>query len=62
MRVATACVIAGLIGLVGLKAEGADDAISRLMHAQEEPAKNLPVAPAKPVPRTGAGPSVGTMP
>jgi len=54
--------LAALIGLTALAAEGADDAISRLMHAQEEPAKNLPVAPAKPVPRSGAGPSVGTVP
>jgi N-acetylmuramoyl-L-alanine amidase len=45
-----------------LKAQGADDAISRLMHAQEEPAKNLPVAPTRPVPRTVAGPTVGTVP
>src|SRR5205823_1650259 len=57
-----ASLAAALIGLTALTARGADDAISRLMHAQEEPAKNLPVAPAKPVPRGSAGPSVGTVP
>ena len=62
MRLLAASLAAALIGLTALAAEGADDAISRLMHAQEEPAKNLPVAPAKPVPRSGAGPSVGTVP
>jgi N-acetylmuramoyl-L-alanine amidase len=44
-----------------LAANGADDAIGRLMR-QDEPAKNLPVAPPKPVPQPGAGPSVGTRP
>ena len=33
-----------------LRPAGADDAIGRLMHAQDEPAKNLPVAPPKPLP------------
>ena len=62
MRVVAASLMAVLFaGLAAIKAQGADDAISRLMHAQEEPAKNLPVAPAKPVPRSGAGPSVGTV-
>jgi N-acetylmuramoyl-L-alanine amidase len=45
-----------------LKAEGADDAITRLMHSQEEPGKSLPVAPTKPLPATVSGPSVGTRP
>src|SRR3954471_2638370 len=60
--VAGSLIAAALFGAAILKADGADDAISRLMHAQEEPAKNLPVAPAKPVPQPGAGPSVGTRP
>ena len=55
-------IVAVLSAAAALKADGADDAIGRLMHAQEEPAKNLPVAPPKPVPLPGAGPSVGTKP
>lgn len=62
MRVLAASLMAALIGLSAVKVLAADDAISRLMHAQEEPAKNLPVAPARPLPPPGAGPSVGTMP
>jgi N-acetylmuramoyl-L-alanine amidase len=54
--------MAALIGLSAVKVLAADDAISRLMHAQEEPAKNLPVAPPRPLPPAGAGPSVGTVP
>jgi len=62
-RVVAGAVIVAALGTAAiLKAEGADDAISRLMHNQEEPAKNLPVAPPKPVPQAGAGPSVGTRP
>lgn len=52
---------AAVLGASGFAA-GADDAISRLMRTQEEPAKNLPVAPSKPLPKAGAGPSVGTVP
>jgi N-acetylmuramoyl-L-alanine amidase len=51
-----------LLAAAILKADGADDAITRLMHSQEEPAKSLPVAPPKPVPKPVAGPSVGTRP
>jgi N-acetylmuramoyl-L-alanine amidase len=51
-----------LLAAAILKADGADDAITRLMHSQEEPAKSLPVAPSKPVPKPVAGPSVGTRP
>jgi N-acetylmuramoyl-L-alanine amidase len=51
-----------LLAAAIMKADGADDAITRLMHSQEEPAKNLPVAPSKPVPKPVAGPSVGTRP
>jgi len=39
----------------------ADDAISRLLKNQGD-AQNLPVAPPRPVPRPGAGPSIGTPP
>ncbi len=48
-----------------LAADGADDAIGRLMHAQgssDGPAKSLPVAPPRPIPQTVAGPSVGAAP
>src|SRR6185312_460049 len=48
--------------LAGPKAEGADDAISRLMKNQDDAAKNLPVAPAKPLPAQVAGPTVGSKP
>src|SRR6185312_6762819 len=48
--------------LAGPKAEGADDAISRLMKNQDDAAKNLPVAPAKPLPTQVAGPTVGSKP
>jgi N-acetylmuramoyl-L-alanine amidase len=58
--VAGSLIVAALSAAAMLKAAGADDAISRLMHAQD--AKNLPVAPPKPIPQPGAGPSVGTKP
>jgi N-acetylmuramoyl-L-alanine amidase len=54
--------LAMALSLVGLKAVGADDAIGRLMQGQEEPAKSLPVAPAKPMPEQVAGPSIGSRP
>src|SRR3954469_10986688 len=50
---------AGLV-LAGLRPAGADDAISRLMKSQDDAAKNLPVAPAKPLPAQVAGPTVGS--
>lgn len=43
--------------LLTLPATGQDDAIGRLMRGGD-----LPVAPAKPPPKEGAGPSVGTKP
>ncbi|MFO1247898.1 MAG: N-acetylmuramoyl-L-alanine amidase [Alphaproteobacteria bacterium] len=55
---AACCIAAAALSLVALRA-GADDAISRLMQGQD--AKNLPVAPPKPVPQL-AGPSVGAKP
>jgi len=60
--VAGSLIAAALSAVAILQADGADDAIGRLMHtqgssAEEGPAKNLPVAPAKPVPQPGAGPS-----
>ena len=52
---------AGLaLGLAG--PAGADDAISRLMKNQDDAARNLPVAPAKPLPAQVAGPTVGSRP
>src|SRR5204862_459155 len=59
-RLLMGCLIVAAFSLAA--AEGADDAISRLMHAQDEPAKNLPTAPPKPIPQAVAGPSVGTKP
>jgi N-acetylmuramoyl-L-alanine amidase len=55
-------VAAVLLPLAVLKADGADDAIGRLLHAQDEPAKNLPTAPPGPIPQAVAGPSVGAKP
>jgi N-acetylmuramoyl-L-alanine amidase len=55
-------VAAALLPLAVLKADGADDAIGRLLHAQDEPAKNLPTAPPGPIPQAVAGPSVGAKP
>lgn len=43
-------------------AAGADDAITKLLRAQDEAAKRLPVAPSRPVPQKLPGPSVGTRP
>jgi N-acetylmuramoyl-L-alanine amidase len=54
--------IAVLLCLAGPNARGADDAISRLLKAQDDASRNLPAAPAKPVPMQGAGPTVGSRP
>ncbi len=63
MRLAVVLIVgAAALVLAGLKAEGADDAISRLLRAQEDAAKSLPEAPAKPQPAQVAGPSVGSKP
>jgi len=51
-----------LLGVAAVTADGADDAISRLLRSQDEAAKRLPVAPARAIPQTGAGPSVGAVP
>ena len=48
---------AALVSLVALRADGANDAISKLMRGQD--ARNLPVAPAKPLPQPVAGPTIG---
>ncbi|HWX90223.1 MAG TPA: N-acetylmuramoyl-L-alanine amidase [Rhizomicrobium sp.] len=62
MRVLAAVFIAAAaLSLAGLKADGADDAISKLLRSQDAP-DNLPVAPPKPIPQSLAGPSVGTKP
>lgn len=54
---------AALLAFVALQTAGADDAIGQLMRrSQDEPARNLPVAPPKPLPPQVAGPSVGTKP
>jgi N-acetylmuramoyl-L-alanine amidase len=48
--------------LLTLPASGQDDAISRLLRSQNDAAVRLPVAPPKPLPAPGAGPSIGTPP
>jgi len=53
---------AAVLAAAAAKAGAADDAISRLLRSQDEAAKNLPVAPPKPVPQAVPGPSVGTKP
>ena len=63
MRVfAAVFVAAAALSLAALKADGADDAISKLLRNQEEQAQRLPDAPPKPIPQSLAGPSVGTKP
>ena len=63
MRVIAASLMAAVLLALGVPgAIGADDAISRLMRNQEEPAKNLPVAPSRPVSQNLPGPGVGTRP
>lgn len=52
---------AALLALAALQTAGADDPISRLMR-RDEPARNLPTAPPKPLPPQVAGPSVGAKP
>lgn len=52
---------AALLALAALQTAGADDPISQLMR-RDEPARNLPTAPSKPLPPQVAGPSVGTKP
>ncbi|MBA2588645.1 MAG: N-acetylmuramoyl-L-alanine amidase [Alphaproteobacteria bacterium] len=54
---AVCCIAAAALSLAALSADGADDAISRLMQGQD--AKNLPLAPAKPLPQAVAGPTIG---
>jgi N-acetylmuramoyl-L-alanine amidase len=62
VRILTAVfVAAAALSLAALKADGADDAISKLLRGQDAP-DNLPVAPPKPIPQSLAGPSVGTKP
>jgi len=51
---------AAVLVLAGLKAEGADDAITRLLRGQEDAARSLPVAPSRPLPAQGAGPAIGS--
>jgi len=51
--------LAAAVVTPGLLLAQGDDAISRLMRNQQDAGKNLPTAPAKPLPQPGAGPSVG---
>jgi N-acetylmuramoyl-L-alanine amidase len=57
----TAPILAVLVLALGTAGVMADDAISRLLKGQDD-AQNLPVAPPRPLPREGAGPSVGSRP
>jgi N-acetylmuramoyl-L-alanine amidase len=59
---AASLLAAAVLAAAAVNAGAADDAISRLLRSQDEAAKNLPVAPAKPVPQAVPGPSVGTKP
>jgi N-acetylmuramoyl-L-alanine amidase len=61
MRLVTVtCIAAAALSLVALRAAGADDAITKLMQGQD--AKNLPVAPPKPIPQAVSGASIGARP
>ena len=63
MRLFAALVVAAAgLSLAVLKADGADDAISRLLRGQDDAARNLPVAPPKPLPEAVAGPTIGAKP
>ena len=63
MRLVAGSVVAAvLLAAAVLQADGAEDAIGRLMRAQDEPARDLPVAPPKPLPQPVAGPSIGMVP
>jgi N-acetylmuramoyl-L-alanine amidase len=57
---AACCIAAAALLLVALRAGAADDAIGRLMQGQD--ARNLLVAPAKPIPQAVAGPAIGARP
>ena len=57
---AACCVAAAALSLVALRAGAADDAIGKLMQGQD--ARNLPVAPVKPIPQAVAGPTIGAKP
>jgi len=63
LRLFAALVVAAAgLSLAVLKADGADDAISRLLRGQDDAARNLPVAPPKPLPEAVAGPTIGAKP
>ncbi len=60
MRVLAIFSLAAVMSLAGLQALGADDAIGKLMHDQDEPARSLPVAPPRPLPEKVEGASIGS--
>jgi N-acetylmuramoyl-L-alanine amidase len=67
MRVFAILSFAAFIGIAGLSALRADDAIGRLMQGQgsspdEGPARSLPVAPPRPIPKNVEGPTIGSKP
>lgn len=62
MRTLAIMSLATILSFAGPEAVGADDAISKLMHDQDEPARSLPVAPPKPMPEQVEGPSIGSKP
>ncbi len=53
---------AAALPAAGPQANGADDAISRLLRSQDDAARNLPQAPPRPAPQPGAGPGLGARP
>ncbi len=62
MRIFAALFAATLVlSLAAVTADGADDAIGRLMQGQDA-AKSLPVAPPKPIPQPVAGLTIGAKP
>jgi N-acetylmuramoyl-L-alanine amidase len=60
MRVLAIFSLAAVMSLAGLQVLGADDAIGKLMHDQDEPARSLPVAPPRPLPEKVEGASIGS--
>ncbi|HUE66481.1 MAG TPA: N-acetylmuramoyl-L-alanine amidase [Rhizomicrobium sp.] len=60
VRVLAILSLAAAVSLAGLQALGADDAIGKLMHDQDEPGRSLPVAPPRPLPEKVEGLSIGS--
>ena len=52
--------VSALLGVAAIGADGADDAIGRLMRDQGD-GPNLPAAPVRPLPQPVAGPTIGAV-